>query len=167
MKRLFLALWPSDQSRKQIVQISQSIKSEDLTLTRADNLHVTLVFLGNIDEKSELLLRKQLDHISIQPLVLCFNQLEFWRKPKILCLTAQQYDQQLILLVDALKRTAESCGLETDSRPYKPHITLARKARKLIKVNVEPLQWRADSYSLVESLSTINGIHYKVLQKWH
>jgi len=166
MKRLFFALWPSNETRKQIIRINQSIKSSDLKKVKQENLHVTLVFLGNVDTESEILLRQCVKDVSAQPFVLDFDQLNYWRKPRILCLLTHQVHSQLLILVDTLKHKVEQCGIKTDERPYKPHITLARKARKLVEVDTLSIKWPAQEFCLVESCSTPEGVHYKVLQRW-
>ena len=166
MKRLFFALWPSDETRKQLNSFNQSIAQNGLRKLKADNLHITLLFLGNTEATTEGLLREKADSISVQPFVLTLDQLEFWRKAKILCLTTAQYDPQLGILVDALNHRAEQCAMHIEDRTYNPHITLARKAQKLIDINVLPIQWQADSFCLIESCSTPNGVDYQVLQRW-
>ena len=50
MKRLFFALWPDNNSRQQIAQINQQITFPNMRKLIPDNLHITLVFLGNVDD---------------------------------------------------------------------------------------------------------------------
>jgi 2'-5' RNA ligase len=69
-------------------------------------------------------------------------------------------------LVAALTEAAASCGLQTDTRPYTPHITLARHAKYLPDVKFEPIVWSAETFCLVESCSEPDGVVYKVLQQW-
>jgi len=166
MKRLFFALWPGEETRKQIDTLNQSVKSQGLKKVKSANLHVTLLFLGNTDAKTELMLRQMAESICVQPIVLNFDRLEFWRKPRVLCLTAQQYDPQLDILIDALKNIVEQCGIQIEERRYQPHITLARKAHRLIDMQVLPIQWPSDSFCLIESCSTADGVDYQVLQRW-
>ena len=166
MKRLFFALWPTNEIRKQIDKFNQSIHSAGLKKVNADNLHITLVFLGNVDEKSENMIRKNVENISVKPFVLHFDRLDFWKKPRIICLSAQHDDSQLLTLVNALKNKVEQSDIETDKRIYKPHITLARKARKLIDIDILDIEWSAQSFCLVESCSRPDGVHYQVLQRW-
>ena len=167
MKKLFFALWPNNETRGRIDKFNQIIKPEGLKKVQRDNLHITLVFLGNVGTESEAILRQSVESISIQPFVLQFDQLNFWQKPRILCLATQQYDPQLLILVNALKKVAEQCGIKTEKRPYQPHITLARKARTLIEIETPFIEWQAHSFCLVESFNTANGVHYQVLQNWN
>ncbi len=166
MKRLFFALWPDDETRQLINKFNQSINSEGLKKVNPDNLHVTLIFLGNINAEPEVILRQSVEKISVQPFVLHFERLDFWQKPRILCLSTRSYDPQLSMLVDAIKKKVEQCGIKTEDRPYQPHITLARKACKLIDIGIPSIDWKAESFCLVESCSTSNGVQYQVLQRW-
>lgn len=167
MKRLFFALWPSEQTRNHIDTFNQSFTLDGVRKVKVDNLHVTLLFLGNTDAKTELMLRYRAESISVQPFELHFDQLGFWQKSKILCLTTQQYDPQLGILVDALNHIAEQYAMHTDERQYKPHITLARKVQKQVDIKVQPIDWYADSFCLIESNSTSDGVRYQVLQRWN
>lgn len=167
MKRLFFALWPNSETRKKIGGINQSINSEGLKRVKSDNLHVTLIFLGNIDAELETMIRQSIKNMSVQPFTLYFDKLAFWRKPRLLCLTTSQYDQQLAILVDNLRKELEQCGVAVEDRVYKPHISLARKARRLIDIDVQTIEWSVQSFCLVESISTAEGVHYQVLQRWN
>jgi 2'-5' RNA ligase len=166
MKRLFFALWPDDETRSQIDHLNQSIGLSGLKKVNRNNLHATLVFLGQVDDKSEATFRLGAEKIKVEPFQLVFDQLVFWKKPKILCLTANQHHPQLLALVNALKNLADQSNIKTEERPYQAHITLARKATHAIKIKIEPVEWQAQSFCLVESCSTPNGVIYKVLHRW-
>ncbi|MDF1583291.1 MAG: RNA 2',3'-cyclic phosphodiesterase [Methyloprofundus sp.] len=166
MRRLFFALWPSDRVRKAVGQFNQTLKARDLKTVKADNLHVTLVFLGNVDAQTEQIIRQKANDISAQPFMLNFTQLAYWHKPRILCLLSQTVDPQLLVLVDALTQIAKQCAIKMEHRPYQPHITLARKAQALINAEAPAIQWSADFFCLVESCSTSEGVQYRVVQRW-
>jgi 2'-5' RNA ligase len=164
--RLFFALWPDDQTRLELVRLCHSIEAKGFKPVQPQNIHVTLVFLGLVDASSELLIKHSVAGISAEPFVLTFDQLSYWSKPKVLCLSYSQSVDELQMLVAALNREVASCGLQPETRPYKPHITLARHAQYLPDINVEPIVWRAESFCLVESCSEPEGVCYKVRQQW-
>jgi len=166
MKRLFFALWPDDETRKRIDQFNQSIKARGLKKVKRNNLHATLVFLGNIDAETQVLISENVQNIRTQSFILNFDQLDYWRKPRILCLTASQHDPKLLALAETIRNAAEVCGIKTEERPYKPHITLARKAVGNVEIEIKPITWRVRSFCLVESCSTPDGVHYQVLKSW-
>ena len=164
--RLFFALWPDDQTRQKLARLNKSIEAKGFRPVQPQNVHVTLVFLGNVDADSELLIKQSVTGVSAKPFVLTFDQLSYWSRPKILCLSCSQSVDEVEMLVSALNMQVTSCGLQTDTRPYKPHITLARHARYLPDINFEPIVWRAESFCLVESCSEPDGVYYKVKQQW-
>jgi len=164
--RLFFALWPDEQTRLNLVRLNQSIETKGFKPVQAHNLHATLVFLGSVDGASELLIKYSVREILAKPFVLTFDQLSYWSKPKILCLTCSHIPDEAGLLVTALNREVASCGLQTDTRPYLPHITLARHARYLPDIIIEPIVWRAEAFVLAESCSEPGGVNYKVKQHW-
>jgi 2'-5' RNA ligase len=164
--RLFFALWPDDLTGPELVRLSRSIEAKGIMPVQPQNIHVTLVFLGNVDAASELLIKHSVTGISAKPFVLTFDRLSYWSKPKVLCLTSSHTPEELEMLVEALNMEVASWGFQTENRPYKPHITLARHARYLPDINFEPLVWRADSLCLVESCSEPDGVNYKVRQQW-
>ena len=164
--RLFFALWPDDQTRLKLVRLNQSIEVKGFRPVQPQNVHVTLVFLGNVDVTSELLIKHSVMGVSAKPFVLTFDHLSYWSKPKVLCLTCSHTPDELEMLVTALNTEVASCDLQTDTRPYKPHITLARHAQYLPDLNFEPIIWRAESFCLVESCSDPDGVYYRVRQQW-
>jgi 2'-5' RNA ligase len=165
--RLFFALWPDDETRQALVRLSQSIAAKGFKWVQPHNLHVTLVFLGQVDQNVELLLKQSVADIAVQPFELTFDSLSYWSRPKILCLTCRQAAPDgAMILTAALTEAAANCELQTDTRPYTPHITLARHARYLPDVKFEPIIWRAEAFCLVESCSEQDGVCYKVIQQW-
>ncbi len=167
MKRLFFALWPHDVTRQQITQLIGRLSDDNLKKVRPENLHITLSFLGNVDSETEQQLIERTARIDASAFTITFTQLHFWRKPKILCLLSQQPPPlSMLFLVQQLAEIGEICGLKTEDRPYKPHITLARKARRAYPLQFKPIVWSAESFCLVESTSTVNGVSYRVLHTW-
>jgi len=166
MKRLFFALWPDDETRKRIEKVNQSINSASLKKVKCGNFHVTLVFLGHVDAEAHVLISEGAQNISAQSFILEFDRLDYWQKPRILCLTATQYDAKLSALVDALRHVCIDCGIKIEERIYKPHITLARKALGNLDIDVDPIVWTAQSFCLLQSCSMPDGVQYQVLQRW-
>jgi len=200
MSRLFFALWPDDETRQELERLSQAIQAAGLKPVNPQNLHVTLVFIGNVDSAVESLIKQSVADISVEPFVLTFDQLSYWSRPKVLCLTCKQDDyttatapgslppmevrsgdstprlgevEQLprvahgaVALAAALDAAVASCDIQTDKRPYLPHITLARHVRHRPDINIKPIVWRAESFCLVESCSEPDGVQYKVIQQW-
>ncbi len=166
MKRLFFALWPEPEIRQALQRVSQLIPASDIKAVRPRNYHVTLVFLGNVDDATALLIRQRIGAISAKTFALSFDQLSYWRRPRVLCLSCSNALADYVNLAAALEQEVSACGLQIESQPYTPHITLARRARRAAEIRFEPILWRAETFCLVESCSEPGGVVYRVLQQW-
>jgi len=164
--RLFFALWPDDETRLKLVRLSRSIQTQGFRPVPLYNYHATLVFLGNVDETAEVLIKQCAATIAAELFELKFDHLSYWRKPKVLCLTCRQPVQQAVDLARALDEAAANCGIQTDPRPYNPHVTLARHGSTFVERDCDPIVWQANSFCLVQSCSTPDGVVYKVKEQW-
>ncbi len=165
MKRLFFALWPDDRSRRQIDRLNQRIDDPGRKLI-PDNLHITLVFLGNVDDEIAKGVQQQAADIVAGPVTLTFDELDFWHRPKVYCLTCHRQPKSVYTLVNALTKMVSTFPVRLDKRTYRAHITLARKATKRPRIDFEPITMEFDRFALVESVSTEQGVRYRVLDSW-
>lgn len=166
-KKLFFALWPDDITRQRCLGVLNAIGYKSAKPVKANNLHVTLVFLGYVPDGKAGLLRAEAAKIKIPEFSVCFNRISFWKKPGILCLTATGTNPELLVLVKQLNTMAGTFGIPLDPRTYKPHVTLVRKAVAVKSLDFEPVIWRANSFCLVESLSQEEGsTEYRVVERW-
>jgi 2'-5' RNA ligase len=165
MKRLFFALWPNETIREQLSAIEQQITAPTFRCVKPSNWHVTLSFLGNVDEDQEKQLIDYCEDINAEPFTLIFDRITCWRKPRILCLLAEPV-AGVLELVSQINARADMAGIKTENRPYLPHITLARKASHNIPLVFEKINWTARDFCLVESVSQQSGVQYQVLRRW-
>jgi 2'-5' RNA ligase len=165
MKRLFFALWPNDAERKKLDAFNQSLEVTGRKL-RADNLHVTLVFLGNVSDDICSTLLTKARSIEASPVQLVFNELNYWKRPRVICLTCQQQTLPVYTLVNQISRLVSDLGISIEQRPYRAHVTLVRKAVTRPDVHFAPFHLHFERFALVESQSTENGVHYEVLKDW-
>lgn len=165
MKRLFFALWPDDKTRAEIDALNQSIAEPGRKLV-PENLHITLVFLGNVDDDIAEAVQRDAANITGSPISLQFDELDFWRRPRVLCLSCQRQPKNLYALVNALTAMIENYPVRLDKRHFRAHITLARKAQQRPSISFRPIHVDADHFALVESVSTERGVKYHVLNKW-
>jgi len=167
-RRLFFALWPDAALRDEAAaRVAALVPAAGGRPQRPDQLHVTLVFLGSLAEDRLGAVHAVGARTSGVPISVALDRLEHWRKPQVLCLTASQVPPQLVALVEALRVSLAAAELPSESRAYRPHLTLARKVTRFeARAEVEPLLWRADSITLVESRSNAQGARYEPLASW-
>lgn len=165
LKRLFFALWPDSETRARCAAISAALKHCGRPV-HPDNLHVTLVFLGSVDDATETKLVDAAAAVNFAKISIRFDALNYWRRPRIICLCGKPEDSAVARLVAQLNALASSLDIPTDDRPYQAHITLLRKANKLPALAFDPIVWQADAFCLAESCSTPEGVVYRVLKTW-
>ena len=166
MKRLFFALWPDESIRQQCVRIGNAVVTEKARPVQAANIHVTLLFLGNTAPDKEEGFKQALATIPVPTLTLCFDNLSFWKKPGISCLTTTDPNPEIGMFVEILSRLARKLDIPIDDRPFKPHVTLVKKAKTQTSLEFDPIIWHSNSFCLVESCRFSNGIEYRIVEKW-
>ncbi len=148
--RLFLALWPgrTAQARAVACQSAQSWPAGS-RLVAPEDLHVTLHFLGTVAPDTLPDLCAQLD-VSPCHVALTLDRLEPWRKG-LAVLAGAHVPRALRELHLRLAERLQSLGMRVDERPYRPHMTLARKATGMSSTPVRPIKMQAVRYALAAS----------------
>jgi len=168
VRRLFLALWPNDAVRSALREVQRRFPPGMGRAVNADNLHITLVFLGSTPVERRDCIEAALAGIAIPGFTLTLDQLGYWRKPQVVWAGSTSVPAPLTTLADTVSTAAAQCGCELDTRPFQPHLTVFRKVRKPPRdvPVITPIQWPAESFVLVESITAASGVCYKVLKTW-
>jgi RNA 2',3'-cyclic 3'-phosphodiesterase len=168
MQRLFFALWPDDNVRTRIEVVTAKLPSPAGRRVPRENLHITLLFMGSVEESARLCAESVADQLDGHPFDLRLDQLGFWPRPQVIWLSASSVPKDLVELVDRLHQGVAQCGLILDDRPFQPHMTLMRKVTKAGPMRaIEPIEWRVEHFALVESLTHSSGAIYQVLKSWN
>ncbi len=159
--RLFVALVPPDAAREELAGAVRDLgEPAGVRWTRPDQWHVTLAFLGEVDDRARADLVERLGRVAGRnaPLELAmagggrFGDRVLW--------TRLDGDRApLRHLVDGVRAAARRAGLPAEERAYRPHVTLARAGTPA--PDLAPLAaalrefagtpWRADALHLVRS----------------
>lgn len=166
-RRVFFALWPDNRQRDRLRDVVNSVAKtvEGRAVERRD-WHVTLQFIGDLEETLIPDLQQQARAITVKPFRLSFDRLEYWARPKIACLAAPTVPSELQELVSALDPLLKSVGVTPEDKTYRPHITVVRNARPFA---TERLAQRATTewsgFELIESVSGPGGVSYTPLKQ--
>ncbi|AMO21701.1 RNA 2',3'-cyclic phosphodiesterase [Ramlibacter solisilvae] len=163
--RLFTALWPPPPVREAIARWQHQWQwPPGAAVVPTDRLHITLHFLGNVPAARVDGLRAAL-RLPSTPFRLDLGRPGLWGGG-IAVLSPDCVPEALGALHERLAAALTAAGLPTEERPYKPHVTLARRARGAKAPAEGPgLRWDAqDGFVLVESLP--GGRGYKVLDRF-
>lgn len=141
----------------------------------ADNLHVTLAFLGSVPERrlpelaevargAAAATRSALGGADSpdDPLALAFDRLEYWRAAHLLCALPTEPPASVAMLAQKLQ---ELTGPTTS--PFRPHVTLARKVNRFARtIGMRPVTWSFTDFVLVDSKTLPAGSIYTVLERF-
>lgn len=166
--RLFFALWPDDAVRAALARLARSLHKECAgRMIPAHNIHLTLIFLGNVAKGRIPDLHALAAAIAAPPIDLTIDALDYWRHNRIVWAGALECPQALQVLVAQLSRALPRAGFRCEDRPYAPHITLLRDARRAPAAKATAgIVWRAGEFALVQSLHRNAAVAYEVIAHW-
>ena len=123
--RLFIAFEIDEKSRKALRSIAAKVGGRP---SRAENLHITLRFIGEQPSYRKALLA--LGAVSDMPQVSArVSRLgSFKDRRDALVYAAVESDPPLAQYADALSAELTRLSVPFDKKPFRPHITLARRA---------------------------------------
>jgi 2'-5' RNA ligase len=168
-KRVFFALWPEDTTRSALTAATARLEPQVAARwIRPENLHMTLAFLGDVETERLQGLAQAADAVRSHRFAVRLDRIEYWRKPQLICLTPQAPPAVLGQLAADLATRLGDAGFALDKRPYRAHLTLARKAvcPPAYALLDPPVLWQPTALALVESDRDTQGAHYTVLKSW-
>ena len=168
-RRLFFALWPSDELRDQIVSATRVIaRDSGGRVIPAENLHVTLLFLGQVATSRLQSVQQAGDACArFSPFELSFDRTESWGRANLLCLTTSSVPAAATQLEHELRRALDGALGDASTHEFRPHITLARDLpRRRPAEPVAPLRMNVNDFVLVDSRPGPSGSLYTVIARW-
>lgn len=167
--RLFLALWPDAAVRSQLAGAMAELRRDMAgNWVKPDNLHITLAFLGDVLPARLPDIHRVADQTQGAGFTLMLDRAEFWPHNGIICLAPGVTPEPLQDLAANLARRLREAGFSLETRPYRAHLTLARKGRT--QANhvplAAPVAWKIEGFSLVESRTDRDGATYLPRAGW-
>ena len=132
--RMFLAIELSDDVREHLIKVQKKLLPvlDGVAMTKDQNLHVTLKFLGAVDDRRVAELCESLSKVSGGPIELAAEGLECFpeRGPiRIVAAKMGGSEKALGALHAAIEQRCRYLGFERENRKYRPHVTLGRARR--------------------------------------
>jgi RNA 2',3'-cyclic 3'-phosphodiesterase len=176
-RRLFFALWPDKRMQSALAQATRAITdAADGRAIPAENLHLTLAFLGSVPESKAATLSPIAANVAsafrdlpqgAEPVSITLDKAEHWRKPELLCATATEPAPAAAALAQVLKEALVAGGFAPDLKPFRVHATFARKVRRVSRALTMPaVAWTFTEFRLIESRTDPRGSSYSTVEKW-
>ena len=179
--RLFVALEISEEVRASIAALIRELKPLDSSWkwTRAENLHVTLKFLGEIPPEKLGGIKGVLSFVNCEwPMPLKFRGLGFFpneRRPRVLWV-GMEAPKSLPALAATIEEGLAKVGMPQEEREFTPHLTLARskdgKASEKLRSALESYsacrfgEMNVSVFHLIESKLKSTGAEYTTLESF-
>jgi RNA 2',3'-cyclic 3'-phosphodiesterase len=170
VKRLFVSLELPASIAELLVRLNPRVPG--VRWLAADQIHLTLAFLGGVAAEEEEKLRVNLRAIQFSSFFLPLQGLGSFPakgRPKVIWMGVGHGHPHLFQMHKRVTDAALAAGIEADLRPWHPHITLAR-CEKVSAESIRPFFHRQadfdgglvpiDSFQLKSSLLTPSGSIY-------
>lgn len=170
MIRLFAGITLPDEQRQQLAEIQSGIK--DARWVAAESLHVTLRFIGEIDEDVAKRLSTNLGEVTSAPFELTLNELgTFGRPPYSVWAGVEDAPSGTLAHLQAsIESVLVRAGEEPEGRKFSPHVTLARFRKSDNTASLAPYlkthagfalsPFTVNGFTLFESRLSHKGAHY-------
>lgn len=140
-------------------------------LAPPENWHITLRFLGNVDQVTYERFLSALDVGGRDPFPIHLDAIGAFpnaRKATVIWIGVDEGVAGLTELNEITESASQSAGLEPEDRPFHPHLTLARArppadVRPLVGVTFD-LGWRCDRVIVFRSHTGRSGARYEPLE---
>jgi 2'-5' RNA ligase len=170
-ERLFFALWPDDSQRERLAHATaKAVTRCGGRPVAVAGLHVTLAFLGSVPVRRipevGVVAQRVSDGLA-EPLTLSFDHLEHWAKPQVLCAASSEPSSSVAELARSLQKLTLEAGFTPDLRPFREHLTLARKVRYPTQAApIRPVHWTVGGFALVASRTESAGPVYSIVESY-
>jgi RNA 2',3'-cyclic 3'-phosphodiesterase len=155
---------------------SQGAVPGSLRWSAAESWHITLQFLGSTTPQQCQCVVARLRELHQPPVPIELGAMGTFDHAGVLFVDVP-VTRELAALQQAVTAATAPCGFVPESRPYHPHITLARRKGKnrgrefdILKLLIKPQPnltgFTADSFVLYESIPTPEGSRYEIRERF-
>jgi 2'-5' RNA ligase len=173
--RVFFAAWPDPEAQAALEKLARDCAAR--TGGRAPdpaNLHVTLAFIGNVDPGRVVILREAGSRAAAAatPFTLVLDRIGAFRKQEIAWLGCSRVSEAMQALADGLFAQLAAAGFALERRPFRPHVTLARRARTRALDSTRdgalaaPVVWNVSRLTLNASTHALGALRYVPIDSW-
>ena len=167
--RLFFGLDPLAGDKRAIDAWRQRVATADGRPVPPANFHLTLAFLGDVDERRLETLCDAVDGLALPDAgEFLLDRVGYWPKPGIFWLGPGEPQPGLDAVREDLGRAGQLVGARRDRRRFVPHVTLYRGCRVPPPAPAEApaLPFRYRGVTLFASRPGREGVRYEPVAAW-
>lgn len=161
--RCFIAAWPDPLTRVALAAVADDVQQRVAyrRATRIDDLHLTLAFIGKLDDEDGFAVADAISKIRFSPFTWRLDTLGFFGDAGIVWIgAARKPVKPLVALADRARSVLDGFDLDYDRRPLAPHVTLLRGVQRFHVERVAPITWGIDSIALYRSAAAGEAARY-------
>jgi 2'-5' RNA ligase len=153
MARLFFALWPPPEAGPKLEALAADMaRRYGGRAVPAGKIHLTLAFLGEVDEGDAARASEVAGRIAAPAFDLRFDRVGSFAGARVAWAGASEPHRDATALADELCAGLRGAGFALDKRAFVAHATLVRRiVRRLPESPLEAIDWTANRFALVES----------------
>ena len=169
--RLFIAINFPDEIKAAIVKIRNSLKETAFrgNFTLDENLHLTLVFLGECDVRQTDAIKSVMDEIMFPEFTLTLDKVGYFKRDNgnTWWIGLKENKSLSDLQADLIKRLKQK-GFVLENRKYTPHVTIGREVKTgvFIKPEVPQASFNVTSIELMKSERVNGKLTYTQVYSW-
>jgi len=177
--RLFIAISLNSQLQQKLTELQEKFRArKGIRWVKLQNIHLTLNFLGEVDEQKIPLIKKAMQKATrgVSPFSLSFDGLGTFpnlKAPRVIWLGLKS-EKEVVSLQQRLEKELSRIGFSPEKRKFQPHLTLGRvkflENKKEFVKRMQELEQaslssklRVDKIELIESKLTPQGPIYSSL----
>lgn len=166
--RVFFAAVPDPAARERIAAASQLLSLErGARRVPRENYHLTLAFVGEVAASQVPLMLKVGTAQRERAFSVTFDAYEYWPKPGVIVAAARLIPDGLHRLWRQLHRELAGHDWALESKPLRPHVTLARKvSQPAVLQAMSAFEWRVRDFCLMCSDTSGSQPAYTVVDTW-
>ena len=170
--RAFIAIDLSEEIQLRLEEVQKNYRAQldsiPIRWVAAENIHLTLKFLGETTPKQAEQIQKALQKIKFKQFTINLDGTGMFpneKKPRVLWVGIKP-ENELCELQKKIDETLK--GLVKPEENYIPHITLARikKPKKLPELDVKQMSTTVKEFKLYESKIQLKGTEHKTLKNY-
>ncbi|EOY5095168.1 RNA 2',3'-cyclic phosphodiesterase [Citrobacter amalonaticus] len=168
-KRLFFALELPTTVREEIIQWRAAhFPPEAGRPVAAENLHLTLAFLGDVSADKQQALIALAGRIRQPGFTFNLDDAGQWLRSRVVWLGTRQSPRGLLQLANMLRAQAARSGCYQSPQPFHPHVTLLRDASHAVAIPPPGFFWSfpVTEFALYASTFARGRTRYTELQRW-